>query len=98
MLRPSLAGLIAALLGFPVGALTSIALETSGVVPFRAGEYAGFTVFGILEGIAAALGFLAWRADGAKSKLDRWLAGVAMILGAIGVVIVLLLYARGALK
>jgi len=98
MRRRSLAGLIAALIGFPVGALTSIALETSGVVPFKVGEYAGFAVFGILEGTAAALGLLAWRADRTKSKLERWVAGIAVTLGTIGVAVVLLLFANGALR
>jgi hypothetical protein len=81
-----------ALLAFPLGAITSILLETRfRIVSTTAAERAGFMLFAVMEGIAAAAGAVAAiRARGRRRSVFRT-AIVGAALGAIGSAIVLFL-------
>src|SRR5688500_6915455 len=73
-----------ALLGFPLGAFTSIILDARQIVSDVVAERAGFMLFAVLEGVAAAGGlFGAMRTRGTK-RSDHWDAVVGPKHGGVG--------------
>jgi hypothetical protein len=96
IMRLGFLSLVLALLGFPIGTGISILLETARNVPHRIGDRAGFTVFAIFEGLATAVGFLAWRRMESPSRFYRIVIYFGMAAGMVGVAIVAWLYIDGA--
>jgi hypothetical protein len=88
----ALASVFIAILGFPLGALTSIFLELHpNLVSNSTAQRMGFMLFAILEGLAAACGLLAvLRTRWWKNNIYRT-AVAGTVLGALGSVIVLLM-------
>ena len=90
-----------ALAAFPVGALTSIVLETRfRIVATQAAERAGFMLFAVMEGLAAAGGVVGAMRTRARARRGSvfWIATVGAVLGAIGSAIVLFLIFIHAIK
>jgi hypothetical protein len=92
------ASITIALLGFPLGAFTSIILDARQIVSSVLAERGGFMVFAVLEGVAAACGLVgALRARG-KNRRVYWAGVVGTVLGVIGSGIVLFMIAIGAIR
>ena len=68
------ASIIIALLGFPLGAFTSIILDARQIVSSAVAERAGFMLFAVLEGLAAACGMVGALRSRGKSRRAYWAA------------------------
>jgi len=87
-----------ALLGFPLGAFTSIILDARQIVSDVVAERAGFMLFAVLEGVAAAGGLFGAMRTRGKNRSAYWAAVVGTLLGAIGSGIVLFMIAIGSIR
>ena len=92
------ASIIIAVLGFPLGAFTSIILDARQIVSSVVAERAGFMLFAVLEGAAAACVLIGALRTRGKSRRAYWGAVAGTILGAIGSAIVLFMIATGAIR
>ena len=92
------ASIIMAMLGFPLGAFTSIILDARRIVSSVVAERAGFMLFAVLEGLAAACGMVGALRSRGKSRRAYWAAVAGAVLGAIGSAIVLFMIATGAIR
>src|SRR5215210_179993 len=87
-----------ALLAFPVGALVSIVLENQPKLVSNAlAQRAGFMLFAIMEGLAAACGFLAVVWSRRRKNSAHRTAVTGAVLGALGSAIVLFMIFRKAI-
>ena len=93
-----LASIIIALLGFPLGAFTSIILDARQIVSDVVAERAGFMLFAVLEGVAAACGLFGALRTRGKSRRAYWIAVAGTVLGAVGSGSVLFMIAIGAIR
>ena len=95
MRRLAAVPLVLALLGFPVGAATSMLMESlPAVFSLQVGERAGFMIFALMEGLAAAVGLVAatsLRREQPQPRGRYVIAASGAALGIIGSIVVLML-------
>ena len=100
--RLALVSLLFAILSFPIGAGTSIAMHMMPNLFSRSiAERGGFLLFAVGEGIAAATGCLAWvnlSSQTPSARRSLWLARIATLCGVIGSAFVLGLIFVGAIQ
>jgi hypothetical protein len=92
------ASITMALLGFPLGAFTSIILDVGQIVSSVIAERSGFMLFAVLEGLAAACGMVGALRSRGRSRRTYWAAVVGTVFGAIGSGIVLFMITIGAIR
>ena len=92
------ASIVIALFGFPLGAFTSIVLDTQRLVSHVAAERVGFMLFAVLEGLATACGLLGAIRMCGRNRRAYWMAVAGTVFGGAGSLIVLLMIAMKAIR